>query len=230
MKEKKPLPIANESALSGSFDELALKIVQFFEGNKKILIGAACTLLLLVIALLIYLSSSERASFDDTLKVKSLYSRYLNATPEESAAPYKELSELLKRNPDLSKIYAPLIAQSKLIKGEKVDLFPFIDHLTSLPSFARFSEISALIESASYKEALEKSQALKESLEDKNSPLYAANLIRIASLGYVLQDNATERAALLELLEDPSKLLKETKRGMLSYEEYFKWRLQEIGS
>ncbi len=148
----------------------------------------------------------------------------------------KNFFSLLKKYPEYQSKYDALIAQRYLRMDEYQKAFPFAQKALQRvkeksPYFIHFSETSLLIANHSYKEALEKAEALKKDLQqdpliNEDSALFTLNLLRIADLQHHLEMKS-ELASLEELLDQSKKhqpLFSAFQKNQANLSDYLSYR------
>lgn len=195
-KKKKPEPLTEtESSLR------AAELIEQY--GKPVLISM---LLLFVAFVVLYrISSGTRTEALETyLSAETQFKRFMSVTPGNPQSAKQSLEEIqatMVEEPELQTKYDPPLAQ-KLISIEQVNpALPLAKSTLSkqnfeqLPYYRDFAEITLLIETHRYDEALETSQKLLSDLDSNQELafthpekqtfgplLYAYNLIRIAML------------------------------------------------
>ncbi|MBA3815131.1 MAG: hypothetical protein H0X29_01145 [Parachlamydiaceae bacterium] len=199
---RQPTPettIQKQSSLD-SFD--ANSVIDWLAQNGKIVIYAL--LGLIVFFILVYrLSSSNTAKSEkDYFQASTDFSTFSrenteneNTTTQEA---FKRLTTLMNAHPELHPAYDGSLGQTLLNRGQTIEAKSFIVNTLqrtkaeSLMLYNNFATTTLLISESLYKEALEKSQILQQTMIDglsQNSSersfsevLFAFNLLRIAML------------------------------------------------
>lgn len=235
MKKKQ---LALESALEKSdfSDTLAEHpAVQWISQNGRSLLW----LLLGLIALfligyrLLGTGGSKITSYFTADKEMSLFL----AGGSEAKESLEKLSTILSNNPDLQPKYDGRIAQKLMDRGEISASWPFADRtLTRLSQehllrFYDYSTTTLLIEKEHFPEALEQALALQQKINENESALYAANLLRIAMLNQKLGNKSEELKTwrtLKQNLKQDSPVLSALSEGKLSLLDYIAFREKEF--
>lgn len=116
---------------------------------------------------------------------------------------FDQLEKALSTHPDLNTKFGALIADRFIARNQGDKAKPFADAvfnrvIKQTPEHTAFAEGSLLISEGKLNEALHRSLALDNSL-DQSSLLYGFNLFRLASLYRALGDHPQELASLEEL-------------------------------
>jgi len=165
--------------------------------------------------LIFYFQSGPKVP--DFVRAETLVAKW-TAVPDDPAL-FQEMSQALKKVPDLQKKYEPVIAQKLMEGGKGAEALQIAYRSLGLarlevPYHAHFAETSLLIEQGQYQVALERAAGLKERMVKEcnvesfwskqavgGALIFAHNLLRIACLQQELKNNPGEMAAWEELEE-----------------------------
>lgn len=185
-------------------------IIWVAERQKELIIGFF--ILVLVLLLAIRLSSrSELKTESDFIKAENDLA--LIVSPAEGIAPAKEeealqsLQTIVSRYPDLQSKYDGPLAQILLAKRKPDQAAPYLERALGrttekeLPLYAEFANISLAAGEEDLEGAFTRSQKMKDQL-DRNSALYAYNLLRIAMLAKQLEKHEDAKDAFSEWLKN----------------------------
>lgn len=167
--------------------------------KREIVIGS--TAVIAGVALLIgyFQSGPDARSYAEA---ETAFAKWEAALGDETL--YGEMRKAVRKVPALGKKYEAVIAQ-KLLNSEKIDeALELAERSISrvegeAPFHSQYARTSLLIEQGNYQEALENAVALKEMLAERESLLYAHNLLRIACLQQELKNRPGEKVAWEEL-------------------------------
>lgn len=196
-----------------SFD--ANSVVDWLAQNGKNVIYVLLGLIALFVLVYRLSSSNTAKSEKDYLQAATDFSAFVrdNANNDTTTQEtFKRLIALMNSHPELHSAYDGAIGQTLLNRGQTSEAKPFIvNTLTrtqaeSLMLYNKFAATTLLISEVRYKEALEKSLALQQSMldelsKDANSKhsfgevLFAFNLLRIAMLQQQLGNDKEELQA-----------------------------------
>ena len=168
-------------------------------------------LILLSVGLVVGKIGREKQRFNqDYLLLKEIFTKWEHGEPplEETVSKVKGL---LKKYPDLSTQYDPILGQHLLATFSPKEAAPFIDRTvlrTERPYFSDYARTSLKMSEGRLEEALEDAIDLKKRVSQdgtfwekskQGSILFSFNLIRIAVLSQMLEKSEEERKAWEEI-------------------------------
>lgn len=184
-----------------SFDADA--IIDWLAKNGRNVVYVLLGLIVLFVLVYRLSSSSAAKSEKDYFQAAADFSMIMrdNGTNDDSVTQeaFKRLTALMNIHPELHPAYDGAIGQALLNRGETMKAKPFIVNTLQrtqaehLMLYNKFAAATLLMSEAQYKEALEKSQALQQTMLDHlnqgahtehsfSEVLFAFNLLRIAML------------------------------------------------
>lgn len=202
--------IIHKQSFLDSFD--ANSVIDWLAQNGKNVIYVLLGLIALFVLVYRVSSSNTAKSEKDYLQAATDFSAFVrdNADDEPTTQEsFKRLVALMSNHPELHSAYDGAIGQTLLNRGQTTEAKPFIvntlkrTQAESLTLYNKYASITLLISEAQYKEALEKSQALQQTMLDElhqgansehsfSEVLFAFNLLRIAMLQQQLGNDKEE--------------------------------------
>lgn len=220
---------------------------------------------LIALFLVVYRLSSRNTSQTekDYLQAANEFAQFESnklTDPSSNAEALDRLNAIMSSHPELHAAYDGAIAQTLLNRGQATEAKPFAlatlkrTQSDNLPLYNDFASTTLLISDQQYKEALEKSQALKQKMLDDlgqtnnqsdlafGDMLFAFNLFRIAMLQQQIGDGKAElqtwqewkRYAGLDKAKEPNKisqaafrtLIQQLAIGSIALPDYISYREQ----
>lgn len=227
-----------KSDLSDSFAENP--IVQWISENGRNILWFLLVLLTLSILAYRFLSTPG-GSISEYFAADREFNLFLTSERSETGAnqaqeSLNKLTKILKRHPELHAKYDGRIAQALIVRGDYQAALPFAERTLSrisdehVPLYRNYASTTLLIEAQQYPQALEQATQLQATLNEK-SALYAANLLRIATLNQKMGHNKEELQAwqlLKKTLTEP--MAEAWQEGNISMLDYIAYREKEIGN
>lgn len=195
-------------------------IIEWITENKKILlfglIGLFAVLILAYGLIAIQTTDAEKDFFQAQTAYAQLQKGDLTSPDSPAFADLKQLDEIMQRHPEIKPKYEGTLAQMTLLSGQSSMTQHFVKDIfqrtqsDSLGLYQDYTQNSLLIAEGHYKEAIEKAQLLKSSLNekgDKDNPLlYVFNLFRLAMLYQQTNQPHEEMKGWEELQHQPNRL------------------------
>lgn len=185
---------------------LSDRLLEFLVAKRKFI--AYSSLALIVCATLLYrfVDGKKQGHDHAIIQAKLAEQALLKDDNKEFSLHLNTLSEILKENPDLAPSYTAITTQAYLLKGDSKRAEESLQDLersslTSPPMhFRSFSDASIMIAQGKLVNALDISESLSLSLDQKlseetkaSSPLYLMNSSRMAFLYQALQQQELEK-------------------------------------
>lgn len=159
-----------------------------------------------------------------------------NATSVDAA--FDKVKQLLKQYPELNTKYDAPLAQAFLAVNNASDATPFADQslkrtqANNLPTYQEFAKTSLIIGQEKYQEALDKALKIKQELPSE-SPLFAYNLLRIATLYQALGNKNEELNAWKEWNDQKNstaflQVSNQLENGKIRLSDYITQREREL--
>lgn len=212
--------------------------------SQRIILGL--TIIFAALILLLFFSKrNEEENYQDYFKAKDLLPQV-----QEGKVPFAPLEHILKKHPSLNSAFAPLLAQSWMIKEDFSQAEPLAELALkqakeeNLPQYTSFAETTLLIEQGKLDLALSQAKQLQERLDSIRSDsreapnegdvLFTMNLIRIASLEQALNKPEEELMTWKRLLENTEdhpwslQFLFEIAVGKISLHDYIENRIKQL--
>jgi hypothetical protein len=207
--------------------------------RKKQLLWAFFILILLVIGVIRLASRSDMQTETDFISAQNdlnlmTQNKGTTVSTEEKEAALVRLQNILSRYPELRSKYDGMVAQILLAMDKPDQSAPYLERALSrttdknLPNFAQFANLSITAQENKLQDVLDQSIALKNKLaNDKDSPLYAYNLLRIGLTARLLENKEKEKQAFKEFIdnsENPGfqKVIKTFEENQLFIVDYMK--------
>ena len=212
------------------------KFVQLLvKHGYNILIGAGITVVLLA-AISYFFFKNKASEEEDYFLTQRIFNQFISGNEHA----FKELQKSIDKHPDLQAKYNALIAQDLLV-NKNVDLAQeYLENTSGNEKFYynMYSDVSILMGHKKYDQALEKAKELNDVLseqKDSNNPygndLFVFNLLRIALLNQILEQQESELLAWQELKDNAhlsEKILYVFSKDSLSLLDYVAQREKKL--
>ena len=224
------------------FDEHQIR--EFLHQYGSTILYAALGLVAAIAVFFQLTRTTEASSLRDYIQADSVYTRFDNAPADEVAGAFEPLQQLMTKHPDLLQKYEGKTAQAMIAKGQAASAGTYIDdslrrlEVEGLPLYHDYSETTLLIANGNYEDAYERASALHGQLADlfetpESEPLFAFNLLRLATLQQQLGLAAEEQSSWKEILaygesaNAVSAMLEHIREGRLTLKSYINNRLTQ---
>lgn len=222
-----------KSDLSDSFAENPL--VQWISHNGRTLLWLILTLIALSLLGYRLIGGSAGGSAKDYLVAENEMRLFLKSDKSEESL--LKLTQLLKSHPELQAKYDGEIAQTLMSRGDAAAALPFAERTLKrlskepTPFYREYAATAMAIANKQYPEALAQAQELQTKIQKTDSALYAANLLRIATLQQRLGQKSEELKSWqqLKLLKRES-FMQKIAEGDLTLLDYIAFREKELAN